>query len=560
MLSWRLQALLLGFFFLGGIVTIRLFYWQIITASQLQAIAESQYFHKEEILPERGRILASDGFPLATNKLVYSLFASSPQINLDANEIANRLSLIISSDKEQEEEAKSELLNKLTGNPKLVWIPLVKSINRDTKNRIEELNVSGLEFEEDKVRYYPEASMSAHLLGFVGQDENGKPKGYFGVEGFYERTLAGKPGFLNQEQDASGKPILIGKITLENKVEGRDLQLFLNRKIQFIVEEKLKAAIEQYQAKGGSVIVMNPFTGAILAMASIPNYNGEDYAQSDRNLFSNPVISQSFEPGSIFKPIVMAAAINEGVITPNDTCLQCNGPRQVGEYVIRTWDEQYHPNSTMTEILIHSDNVGMVFVSEKLGNKKLLSYLDKFGINKLTNIDLEGELAVPLREEKDWTDIDYATASFGQGVAVTSIQMIRAISVIANGGELVEPHVVAKIIDKDKKIEVKAKKEGQIINKETAQTVKEMMVEAAEKGGKWEKIPGVKVAGKTGTAQIPIAGHYDKTKTIVSFIGFAPADNPQFVMLVTLREPNLIWGGMTAAPLWFQIAKQILIY
>jgi len=554
MKEWRLQTLRFCFLVFGVLVVFRLFYWQVISGEKLQALAESQHFTSEEIQARRGQILTSDEFPLVTNRKAYLIFAQPAQLDMDKAELALRLTSVL--DPQKIEETKEEILEKLERKD-LVWIPLARKVNREIKEEVEKLEINGLGFEEEEKRFYPEGSMSAQMLGFVGQDLGGLDKGYFGVEGFYNRSLEGKPGLHRLEKDASGRPILIGETLFEDEIAGRDLKLYLNRGIQFMLEEKLLEGIERYQAKGGLAVVMEPKSGAILAMASFPSYDPAFYATADKSLFSNPVISQTFEPGSIFKPIVMAAAINEGVVSPEDKCSKCSGPRQIGEYTIETWDGQYHPDSTMTEILEHSDNVGMVYVGEKLGGQNLLAYLKNFGIGEETGIDLEGEATAPLRGESQWVPIDLATVSFGQGVAVTPIQIVRAVSAIANGGELLEPHVVAQIKTSDKELVTKPKVVRRVITQKTAKIITEMMVAAVERGGKWERPKGYRIAGKTGTAQIPIAGHYDKEKTIVSFIGFAPADNPRFVMLVTMREPALTWGSMTVAPLWFEISKEL---
>lgn len=557
MSSWRLQILLVGFFLLGLLVTLRLFYWQIMVGEKLKVLAETQYLSVQEIPAQRGQILAFDGFPLAINKQAFLVFAEPRQLKLESAELALKMAPILAPQETKETE---EILKERLSRTDLFWLPLSRKIEREKKEEIEKLGLSGIGFQAEEKRFYPEGSMSAHLLGFVGQDVAGRDKGYFGLEGFYERTLSGKSGKRLQEQDPSGRPIPIGRSNDEDEFSGRDLVLYLRRGLQFMLEEKLKTGMEKYQAKEGLAVIMEPKTGAVLAMASFPNFNPADYAATDKNLYTNSVISQTFEPGSIFKPIIMAAAINEAAVKPEDRCLKCTGPRQIGEYTIRTWDDQYHPDSTMTEILEHSDNVGMVYVGEKLGGVKLIEYLHKFGFDQTTGIDLEGETVALFRKKSDWVPIDLATVAFGQGVAVTPIQVVRAIAAIANGGELVEPHVVAKVKTAAKEIEIKPKKQERVISQTTAKIITEMMVASAERGGKWERPKGYRIAGKTGTAQIPIAGHYDEEKTIVSFVGFAPADDPRFVMLVTLREPALIWGSRTVAPLWFEIAKEIFYH
>lgn len=551
---WRAKALLLTFCFFAFLVSARLFYWQILESEKLQSLASSQYSQEEEIPARRGQILTSDGFPLVTNKEAYLVYALPPQLEENREEISTRLAKVLEVQTQEEIQKKLETKN-------LVWVPLARKVDREKKEEIEKLSLSGIGFEEEAKRDYPEGSMAAQLLGFVGKDAAGKDKGYFGLEGFYDRLLTGRPGVLRQEKDPSGRPILVGQRLKEEEVPGRDLELFLDRDIQFMVEEKLKKGLERYGAKAGSVVVMDPQTGGILAMASFPNYDPENYAKSDKSLFPNPVVAESFEPGSIFKILVMSAAINEQVVSPEDRCPKCAGPRTIGEYTIKTWDEKYRPEETMTEIIQYSDNVGMAYVAEKLGTEKMVSYLKKFGLGEETGVDLEEEGTPFLRKESDWAEIDLATAGFGQGVAITPIQMVTATAAIANGGKLLEPQVAREIKSPEKEIEIKPKVKREVISEKTAKILTEMMINSVEKGeAKWAKPSGFRIAGKTGTAQIPIAGHYDKEKTIASFVGFAPADNPRFVMLVTLREPSTsVWGSETAAPLWFDIAKEIFV-
>ncbi len=310
------------------------------------------------------------------------------------------------------------------------------------------------------------------------------------------------------------------------------------------------------------MIIMDPGSGGILALAAYPNYDPAKYFEFPKEYFRDPAVADQYEPGSTFKVLVMAAALNEDVVKPDTKCDICAGPISLGGFTIRTWDNRYRPNSTMKDIIVHSDNTGMVFTARKLGLDKFYSYIEDFGFGSPSDIDLQDEASPEIRPKTAWKEIDLATASFGQGIAVTPIQMVRAVSVIANGGNLMEPHVVKQIKDEKGTFEIKPKVVKQVINDSTAQMVKEMMVAAVEEGeAKYTKLKGFKVAGKTGTAQIPVAGHYDKDKTIASFVGFAPADNPKFVMLVRYDEPSAsIFGAETAAPTFFEIARQLLLY
>lgn len=580
---WRIKILFFILLVLNLLVLARLFYWQILSQDKLSTLAYQQYVNEQVIPARRGLIKSVDGFPFITNETAYLLNANKKELKEGNESLAKKLaplfaqiSGIFLEKKESGEVATSsgkiyiptekdvyrDLLNKLTIK-NAVWIPLVHKVDKAIKEKIEKLNITGLVFSEEQKRFYPEASMAAQMLGFVGQDYYGFPSGYFGLEGFYDRELRGKPGIIKQEKDAFGRPIVIGENLEEDAEDGRNLILHLDRTVQFIVEEKLKEGIDKYGAKEGSVVIMEPRTGAILAMASYPSYDPGYWYQYDPKLFKNPIVADSYEPGSTFKILVMAAALNENKITPDTRCDKCSGSREIGGFTIRTWNNKYFPNTTMTEVLEHSDNTGMIFVSEKLGKEKFIQYLKAFGFGLPTGIDLQDESTSQLRLDKSWLAIDLATASFGQGIAVTPIQMVRATAVIANGGKLLEPHVVAKVETKDGKIiAIEPKVIRQVISASTAKVLTEMMVNAVDKGeARWAKPQGYRIAGKTGTAQISLAGHYDENRTIASFVGFAPADEPKFVMLVRLTEPTSSpWGSETAAPLFFSIAKELFSY
>lgn len=540
---------LISYFFLISFLAVsgKLFYWQVWQRKNLSALASRQYYTRREKPAPRGKIFSQDNFPLVLNKKVFLLYINPQQLKLSKSELETKLKTVLG-----EEEIKDFPRN-------VAWFPLVKGIDEGAKEKIERLNIEGLGFEEYEKRFYPESSMSAQLLGFVAEDDQGRPKGYFGLEGYYDSELRGKTGRQFFEQDALGRPIPLVETWEERLIAGRNLFLNLDRPLQFVVETSLKKGIERYGAASGLVLIMNPQNGAILAMAAFPSYNPEQYFRFEPDFYRNPTISSAFEPGSIFKILVMAAAIDSGAVKIEEICSRCSGPRQIGDYLIKTWNEKYYPNSSITDIIVHSDNVGMVYVGEKLGLNHFYDYLKKFGFGEKTNIDLQGEVIPPLREKKNWFELDLAAATFGQGIAVTPVQMLSAVSAIANSGKLYQPQIVKKIFEDSRTISIEPVKRGNPISGSTAKKVTEMMVEAVEKGeAKWARPKGYRIAGKTGTAQIPIAGHYDPEKTIASFVGFAPADNPKFAMLVSLKEPKTSpWGSETAAPLWFEIAKEI---
>lgn len=538
-------------FFLGFLAVVaKLFFWQVLERKHLTTLAARQYSVSLDVPTERGKIFDKDNFPLVLNRPVFLLYANPQELKISPTALAEKLELF----GENKKPDFGALLDK-----SLLWVPLVKDLDEETKKKIEDLKIEGLDFEEYQKRFYPESSLSAQLLGFVGDDGQGQEKGFFGLEGYYNNELRGKSGRRFFQQDALGRPMPVAEEIEEKSVAGSNLFLNLDRSLQFLVESRLKKGITKYGALQGSVVIANPQNGAILAMASFPSYDQSQYYLFDPELYRNPVISSSFEPGSIFKVIVMAIGLENGAVKPNDICPSCSGPKTISDYTVNTWNEKYYPNSSMTDIIVHSDNVGMVYVGEKIGASRFYEFLEKFGFGKKTNIDLQGEISPGLRGKREWREIDLATASFGQGIAVTPIQMLTAVSAIANGGTFYQPQVVKKIFEDNRSITIDPSKKGRPISGKTAKEITMMMVQAVERGeAKWARPKGYKIAGKTGTAQIPIAGHYDPEKTIASFIGFAPADDPKFVMLVSLREPKTSpWGSETAAPLWFEIAKDI---
>lgn len=546
--------LVFSFFLLFfSLVIIKLFYLQVLSFDRLIGMAEKQRSVKLPIPAFRGRIFSSDKSPLVINQKAYGIYFEPHNIN----EMGKVVSLVAKSAGIDESSISAKIENK-----NLNWVPIAHKIEEDKITDIKTNHLEGIELVEESKRFYPEASMAAQLLGFVGKDSQGNDSGYFGIEGFYNQQLKGRDGYLQQEIDATGKPILTGEIEKIPAESGRDLILHLDKTIQYVIEKKLADSVEKFQAKGGSVIVMDPYSGGIIASASVPSYDPGAFSQYSTDKFNNPVIAQSYEPGSTFKTLVMTVGLNEGKIQPESKFNE-EGPLQIGGYFINTWNQKYHGSIDTAQILEYSSNVGMVYIQKLIDKNIYYDYLKKLGLGQLTNVDLQEEAIPDLRPIDKWYEIDYATSSFGQGIAVTPLQMVRAVSAIANGGDLMEPHVVKSILlPNGESINIPPKKVGTIFKPLATKIMKEMMVEAVDNGeAKRLKPAGYRIAGKTGTAQIPIAGHYDASKTIASFVGFAPVDKPRFVMLVTIREPaTSIWGSETAAPLFFSIAKEIFSY
>ena len=552
----------------------RLFYWQFIAQ-----VTSSGEINSAQIIPaSRGEIFTNDDFPIVADQEAFLLYAKPHEITKDSQELAKVLAPSLISEKyatsgaaflpdlqkQKEEEVKQLQTNIFAhlADKNLFWVQLARKLPKDIKEKIQTLDISGLGFEKDKKRFYPEASMAAHLLGFVGLNKFGDDTGYFGLEGYYDQRLKGQPGRLGRDRDPLGFPILVGRYRTVEPKKGDSLKLSIDRTMQFIVEQKLEQAVEKYGAKEGTVIISDPKTGQIMAMATYPNYNPNLYQEYDGSQYKNPAIANTYEPGSVFKLITMASALDMSLVDPNTRCDICSGPRQIAGYEISTWNKKYYPNSTMTEVIQHSDNVGISFVADKLGIDRFYEYILKFGFREKTGIDLQEEADGAIRNKKDWKGIDLVTSAFGQGIAVTPIQMVQAVQAIANRGVLISPKIVAKIIANSKEEIVKPGEKRQVISAKTAAQITEMMVNAVEKGEAKAFVPkGYRIAGKTGTAQIPLAGHYDPDKTIASFVGFAPANDPKFVMLVLFNQPSAsIFGSETAAPTFFEIARELFNY
>lgn len=565
--------------FLGGlyfglfIILSRLFYWQIIKASGLKTQANQQYQRTVVQKGERGRIFTKEKHLLVGNTKEYQLVAYPYLLTNNPEEIAKKIQPLLlnnyfpyqeASESAQKEKIAQEfeltLLEKLR-QKEAKWVSLLPHLSKETKEKIAALDLVGLDFEEKMTRFYPEASMAAHLTGFVAQDESGEDKGYFGVEGALDKELKGKKRKITLDTDALGFSLFNQNQKKSPSTKGRDVVLTLRRDLQFLAETELKKGVERYGAKSGEVVIVEPQTGAILALAASPSYDPAKYYRTEPIYYKNPSLINLFEPGSIMKTLTVAAGIDQGVITPETECPRCSGPRVIDKYTIKTWNNEYHPQITMTEALAKSDNTAMIYIAEELGEEKFQEYLHKFEIGEELGVELDGDNSTPFPEK--WGPVELATRSFGQGITTTSLQMTKALSAIANKGLLMKPQIISAVITPNgEEIEVKPKALHQVISPQTAEQVTKMMVYAAKSGeAQWTYSKTHSVAAKTGTSQIPSPdGGYKQDATIASFIGFAPPNDPKFVMLIKLSEPQSSpWAAETAAPLWYKIAEKLFL-
>ena len=529
------------------LIIVKLFYIQILSLNVLN----NKNLGLIKLFPDRGIIYDRNKLPLVLNQTKYKLYVEPKKIK-NKEEIIEKLDKILNIG-EATLEAKID--------ESKIWISIISGVSSTNKKKILNTKLKGIGFEDESFRFYPEASLAAHLLGFVGKNDQGDNVGYFGIEGYYDKNLSGLSGFIKTDKDLFGRYIFMGDQERIEPENGRNLVLTIDKTVQGIIKEKLKLGIEKYQADKGCIIVADPKNMEIIGMSCLPDFDLEKYYEFSEEFFVNDTISSVYEPGSTFKPLIVAAALNEKKIKKDDIFNE-KGPIEIGEYTIRTWNNKYEGKISVTRILEKSSNIGMVYIGKKLGEKNILSYLNKYGLNTTTGIDLQGETRNILKNNNQWYPIDYTTVTFGQGIAITPIQMITAFSSLINGGYLMQPHIVKSIFYSNNEKEINSKIIRRTISKETSETIKKMLLSTVENGEyKWVKPKGYKIGGKTGTAQIPIAGKYESSKTIASFIGFAPYEKPKFIIFVMFKGPKTsIYGSETAAPVFFDIAKELFVY
>lgn len=530
----------------------RTYSYQVVEYQRFRDLASEEHRMIKEIVPRRGDILDRNGNPLAISVMYDSLYAYPPSVK-DPNGAASTLSRLIG-------EPVESILSKLqsSGNSTVL---IKRKLSADVSTRIANLDLPGFFLQREPFRGYPEGSIAAQLLGFVGTDFDGLAS----LELSLDKELGGEPGQLVAERDTVGGEIVIGRRELVPPREGSDAILTIDRAIQRMVERELANAIKEYKGRGGFVIVMEPRTGAILAMANQPTYDltAENvYDPNRQELYKPTAVTDIYEPGSVMKVITMAGGLEEKLVNPNTT-FNDTGVADFGGVRIRNWDLGAHGRETMTQVLINSCNVGAQYVSGLLGPERFYRYLDTFGFGKPTGIDLPGEAAGHYRTPGDpaWTRVDLATNSYGQGIAVTAIQMISAVGAIANDGVLMKPMLVKAFRQGDSIREVPPVQVRRVVSSQTAKTLTDMMIHVVEDNSlKLSVVPGYKIAGKTGTADLPTAAGYTSGATYASQVGFAPAYDPKFVMLVRIDDPEKKYGGQVASPVFKRIAEQLFAY
>lgn len=575
----RLRLLQIAFFVVAGLLVARLGYLQILQHGVYEALASGQRELYRDLFPERGDVLVRDKdgteMALATNRYLNLVWAEPRRVDdpiRTAQVVADILDIsyeeVITETEGGEtvtEPSEYELLlTKLQkeGDP---YEPIKRRVTEEVGEEIERANLEGIHLLREQFRYYPEGETAAHLTGFVSADEDGTLSGKYGLEGHFDDVLAGQAGFLFSELDAAGNWISIGARNFRDAQDGADLLLTIDRTLQHVACTEIAAAVERHEADSGSVLIVDAKTGAIRAMCGAPTFDPNVYNEVESvSVYNNQTTFAAYEPGSIFKPLVMAAGLDAGAVSPKTT-YNDTGEEKIDRFTIRNSDLKSYGIQTMTEVLEKSLNTGMIFVMRRMGGDVLARYVHDFGFGEAIGIELDSEVQGEISAVDKGYEIYSATSSYGQGLTVTPLQMVQAYTALANGGAMMRPYLVEEIryangdVERTEPLTLR-----QVISPKAAQMVTAMLVSTVENGHAGSAgVSGFYIAGKTGTAQVAKenGSGYKADETIASFVGYGPARDPQFVMLVRIDHPRTTpWASGTAAPTFGEIADFLLQY
>ncbi len=603
--DWRMNMLRLSFIVFGVILIFRLFTIQVIDAGFYHALASGQHSFYTELFAKRGSVYVRDWvdkeeYIAATNTKTAFIFAEPSKIQ-NAEFVARQLSVIFeyempaNSEKQdsiqeifsgleiveenEELEEGTEESNAVEENPyeeyeillerlskeNDPYEPIKRGVDENTLDRVLALEIEGINYVLEESRIYPEENIGGHIFGFLGQGDAGARIGQYGIEGHFNTFLSGVNGYLDSVLDPSGRWIGVGNRSFDPAVDGGDIVLTIDRTIQYKACEALSEGVERYQADSGTIIILEPKTGRVISMCNAPDFNPNTYNMvEDISVYNNDAVLHAYEPGSIFKPLIMAGAIDAGALSPT-TLYEDTGVEEIDTFKIQNSDKEAHGWQTMTDVLAKSLNTGMIFAMRSMGMPSMREYIEAFGFGKVTGIELPSEVEGDISSLDIESDIFYATASYGQGITATPIQLAAAYAALANEGKLYTPYIVEEMRHQSGYVEKTVpEKVRQVIDPKTATTVGAMMVQVIEEGhGDLAAVPGYYLAGKTGTAQVVAegTGRYDASHTKASFAGFGPVENPQFAMIVMLDHPKTSpWASGTAAPIWGEVADFILQY
>ena len=536
------------------VILLKLAYSQIVSYSLLKEKASELWQRSFPVEGDRGEILATNGEVLATNLTTSSLVVIPNQIQ-DPVSCANKLAVILGTDE-------TALYEKITKSASIIRIsPEGRQLDDETAKAIDNLKLSGVYLIKDTIRYYPNGNYLSHTLGFVGIDN----QGLVGLELKYDEYLKAVNGSINYYMDAKSQNLALYPSEYVEPMEGFDIKLTINKEIQDIVERELENAYEKYNPEGIWAIAMNPKTGAILAISSKPDYDPNNYQDYDATIYNQNIpIWMTYEPGSTFKIITMASALNEGLIDLDNQTYYDSGYEYVGGARIKSWKKGGHGLQTFRQVLQNSSNPGFVEIGRRLGKDNLWNYIESFGLTKKTGVDLVGESAGIMFSYENFNELEQATVSFGQGISITPIQLVTAVSAVVNGGYLYTPYIVDEIIDPmSNEVVYKAETNlvRQVITEETSALMRDALESVVSDGGaRTTYIEGYRIGGKTGTAQKAVDGSYRSGEYILSVLTIAPADNPEIVLYVAMDNPKnaIQYGGTTVGPIVRSMLVDIL--
>lgn len=553
----RAFALALGTF--GVVIILRLFYLQVLDHDEFTAAATDQHFGEYEIKADRGEIFLRDGsglYPVAVNK-EYEMAFIAPKEITDPGLVARELSMILNVPEE-------EVLRKAMKKDDPFEI-IKKKISDEEIQKINEKNLTGVHMTPEKYRHYPGNTLAAQVVGFASLDPDAKNPGY-GIEAFFNQELAGRAGEVRQEKDAAGRWIPLADRDVVQVEHGDDLVLTIDKTIQHETERILAAGVEAYGADSASAIVMEPHTGRILAMATAPTFDPNKYREvTDYQLFLNQNVTFEYEPGSIMKPLTVAFGIEEEKITPDSTYVD-PGVISIAGFDIRNAEDKTYGKASMYKVLDESINTGVIYVEQLVGNEKFKTYMERLGFGEKTGIDLPAETKGNIKNlENTNKQIQFFTASFGQGITTTPLQMAAAYAALANGGALVQPQIIDRVVKSSgEEVAIEPREIRRVFSKRTSDEMAKMLRSVVVNGhGKRADVPGYLVGGKTGTAQVAKSGSkgYEEGTSIGSFAGYAPLNDPKYVIVVKIDNPrNVEWAESSAAPAFGAIMKFLLEY
>ncbi len=530
-------------------VAVRAVQLQAFDGARLARLGEKQHLQERIFVPKRGNIVSRNGDSLAISvesRSVYVRPRSLKSPEKAARALARALGM-----------KRAEVRRKLASGKRFVW--LKRQVKPREAKRVRALKIEGVGLAHESKRYYPQGHLAGQALGLVGT----AAQGLEGVERSYDRHIRGKPRSSVAERDALGRRVLVTGLDDLNIRPGADVRLTLDTTLQHLAEKHLEATVKRFRAKGGTVVMADPFTGAVLALASYPFFNPNRFRDQDRDRWRIRAVTDTYEPGSVFKAVLAAAALEEGVVGREDLIFCEFGRYRYGGRTIHDFKE--YGWLSFARVLQLSSNIGVTKVADKLGRERYHRYIRRFGFGAKTGVDLPGEVSGKVRPHRTWYDIDLAAVSFGQSVSVTPLQMVMAFSAIANGGLLMKPYVVDHVVDEDGRVLLQQRPElvRRVVSRATARTVADILKGVVAQGGTGTRaaVAGFEAAGKTGTSQKAdtVKGGYSKTKRVASFVGFVPAAEPRFVLLTLVDEPTVnVYGGVVAAPLFRRIAAPAL--